>query len=68
MEERMTKLAEGSAKSLTKPRLRPNQEKLRLTTQRRGTTMKPLMSSRRMTISMLSSGAFCRHRRTYRAL
>ena len=36
--------------------LRPNQEKVRSTTQRRGSTTKPVMSSLRLTISILRSG------------
>src|SRR5207237_5264304 len=44
MEARVTKVARVSArfsKSLARRRLRVNQEKVRSTTQRRGTTMKP---------------------------
>jgi hypothetical protein len=42
--------------------LRPNQEKVRSTTQRRGRTTKPFMSLLRLTISRRSRGTFC-HRR-----
>src|ERR1700739_86544 len=38
--------------SLARRRLRPNQEKVRSTTQRRGRTTKPFMSSLRLTISI----------------
>src|SRR5207245_7508618 len=46
------------SKSLARRRFRPNQEKVRSTTQRRGRTTKPFMSSLRLTISMRSSGTF----------
>jgi len=48
MEAGVTKLARVSArfsKSLARRRFRPNQQKVRSTTQRRGMTTKPLMSS-----------------------
>src|SRR5204863_9863377 len=59
MEARVTKVARVSArfsKSLARRRLRSNQEKVRSTTQRRGKTTKPLMSSLRLTISRRSRG------------
>src|SRR6202045_3778110 len=61
MEARVTKVTKVSArfsKSLARRRFRPNQEKARSTTQRRGRTTKPFMSSLRLTISMRSSGTF----------
>jgi hypothetical protein len=42
--------------TLASLRLRPNQEKVRSTTQRRGSTTKPVMSSERLTISMRRQG------------
>src|SRR6516225_10088107 len=51
MEARVTKLARVSprfSKSLARRRFRPNQEKVRSTTQRRGRTTKPFMSSLRL--------------------
>ena len=54
MEARVTKVARVSvrfSKSLTRRRLRPNQEKVRSTTQRRGSTTKPFLSSLRLTYS-----------------
>ena len=61
MEARVTKVTKVSArlsKSLARRRLRPNQEKVRSTTQRRGATTKPLMSSLRLTIARRSRGTF----------
>src|SRR5437762_13843100 len=61
IEARVTKMARVSArfsKSLARRRLRPNQEKVRSTTRRRGRTTKPFMSSLRLTISIRSSGTF----------
>src|SRR3984893_1992495 len=55
MEARATKAPLVSArfsKSLARRRLRPNQEKVRSTTQRRGSTTKPFISSLRMTITI----------------
>jgi hypothetical protein len=55
----MTKLAKVSArfsKSLAGRGFRPNQEKVRSTTQRRGRTTKPFLSSLRFTISTRSVG------------
>ena len=71
MEARVTKVARVSArfsKSLARRRLRPNQEKVRSTTQRRGRTTKPFMSSLRLTISMRSSGTFATAASTCQAL
>ena len=59
MEARATKAPRVSArfsKSLARRRLRPNQEKVRSTTQRRGKTTKPFLSSLRLTIPMRSRG------------
>jgi hypothetical protein len=59
MEARVTKVARVSArfsKSLARRRFPPNQEKVRSTTQRRGRTTKPFMSSLRLTISVRSGG------------
>jgi hypothetical protein len=50
------------SKSMARRRLRPNQEKVRSTTQRRGRTTKPVTSSLRLTISRRSRGHLC-HRR-----
>jgi hypothetical protein len=58
-EARLTKVARVSArfsKSLARRQLRPNQEKVRSTTPRRGKTTKPFMSSLRLTISMRFAG------------
>ena len=71
IEARVTKLARVSArfsKSLERRRFRPNQEKVRSTTQRRGRTTKPLMSSLRLTISMRSPGTFLTAASTCHAL
>jgi hypothetical protein len=71
MEARVTRVARVSArfsKSLARRRLRPNQEKVRSTTQRRGRTTKPFMLSLRLTISMCSSGTFATAASTCRAL
>ena len=57
MEGRLTKVARVSArfsKSLARRRFRPNQEKVRSTTQRCGRTTKPFVSSLRLTMSMRS--------------
>src|SRR4029077_5991553 len=59
MEARVTKVTKVSArfsKSLARRRLRPNQEEVCSTTQRRGRTTKPFVSSLRLTISRRSSG------------
>jgi hypothetical protein len=48
--------------------LRPNHEKVRSTTQRRGRTTKPFMSSFRLTISTRSSGTFAAAASTCHAL
>jgi hypothetical protein len=56
---KVTKVARVTArfaKSLASRWLSPNQEKVRLTTQGRGRTTKPFMSSLRLTISMRSKG------------
>ena len=61
MEPRATKAPRVLArfpKSPARRRLRPNQEKVRSTTQRRGRTTKPFMLSRRLTISVRSGGTF----------
>src|SRR5262249_8092391 len=61
LEARITKGAKVSgdfSKSWGGRRLRPNHEKVRSTTQRRGRTTKPFLSSRRLTISMRSRGPF----------
>ncbi len=55
-------------KSLARRRLRPNQEKVRSTTQRRGKMTKPFMSSLRLTISMRSNGTFATAVSTCQAL
>jgi hypothetical protein len=58
-EARVTKVARVSArfsKSLARRQLRPNQEKVRSTTPRRGKMTKPFMSSLRLTISMRFAG------------
>src|SRR5271169_2998325 len=55
MEAMVTKVARVSArfsKSLARRRFRPNHEKVRSTTHRRGKTTKPLMSSDLLTIAM----------------
>ena len=55
MEARVTKVSRVSArfsKSLARRRLRPNQEKVRSTTQRRGRTTKPFVASLRLTIAI----------------
>ena len=55
MKARVTKVARVSArfsKSLARRRLRPNQEKVRSTTQRRGRTTKPFVASLRLTIAI----------------
>ena len=59
MEASVTKVSRVVArfsKSLASRRLRPNQEKVRSTTQRRGKTTKPYTSSFRLTISIRSNG------------
>jgi hypothetical protein len=48
--------------------LHPNQEKVRSTTQQRGKTTKPFMSSLRLTISMRSGGTFATAASTCQAL
>src|SRR6266446_2781282 len=61
MEARATKAPRVSArfsKSLARRRLRLKQEKVRSTTQRRGRTTKPFVSSLRLTISRRRSGTF----------
>ena len=66
-----TKVAKVSvrfSKSLARRRLRPNQEKVRSTTQRRGKTTKPFMSSLRLTISVRSGGTFATAASTCQAL
>jgi len=71
MEAMVTKLARLSArfsKSLARRRFRPNHEKVRSTTQRRGRTTKPLMSSDRLTISMRKTGTFATPASTCQAL
>src|SRR4029077_6672864 len=71
MEARVTKVARVSArfsKSLARRRFRPNQEKVRSTTQRRGRTTKPFMSSFRLTNSMRSGGTFATAASTCHAL
>ena len=71
MEAKVTKVAKVSArfsKSLARRRLRPNQEKVRSTTQRRGKMTKPFMSSLRLTISMRSKGTFATAASTCQAL
>jgi len=71
MEARVTKLARVSArfsKSLARRRFRPNQEKVRSTTRRRGRTTKPFMSSLHLTISVRSRGTFASAASTYQAL
>ena len=58
----MTKVAKVSArfsKSLARRRLRPNREKVRSTTQRRGKMTKPFTSSLRLTISVRSWRHLC---------
>src|SRR5262249_47085227 len=59
IEAMVTKVARVSArfwKSLASRRLRPNQEKVRSTTQRRGSTTKPFTSSLRLAIAKRSNG------------
>ena len=56
------------SKSLARRRLRPNQEKVRSTTQRGGNTAKPLTSSVRLTISIRSTGTLATTAATCRAL
>src|SRR5215472_135928 len=71
IEARVTKLVRLSArfsKSLASRRLRPNQEKVRSTTQRRGSTTKPFTSSLRLTISRCSGGTFATAASTCHAL
>jgi transposase len=46
-------------RTLARRRLRPNQEKVRSTTQRRGRTTKPFMSSLRLTISKAEQRHLC---------
>lgn len=61
MEARATKAPRVLArfsKSLARRRLRPNQEKVRSTTQRRGRATKPFMLLLRLTISVRSGGTF----------
>jgi hypothetical protein len=53
---------------LASRRLRPNQEKVRSTTQRRGRTTKPFTSSLYLTISMRSKGTFANAASTCQAL
>jgi hypothetical protein len=48
--------------------IRPNQENVRSTTQRRGKTTKPFMSSLRLTISRRSGGTFATPASTCHAL
>ena len=58
----LTKVAKVSARfstSFARRRFRPNQEKVRSTTQRRGRTTKPLISSLRLTISMRQQRHLC---------
>jgi hypothetical protein len=62
MQARVTKVASVSArfsKSLARRLLRPNQEKVRSTTQRRGRTAKPFMVSHRLAIAKRSRGTLC---------
>jgi hypothetical protein len=54
------------SKSLARRRLRPNHEKVRSTTHRRGRTSKPFMSSLRLTISRPSRVAWQRRHRPAR--
>jgi len=54
--------------SLARRRFRPNHEKVRSTTQRRGRMTKPFMSSLRLTISMRSTGTLATAASTCRAL
>ena len=54
----MARVSARFSKSLASRRLRPNQEKVRSTTQRRGRTTKPFMSSLRLTIARRSRGTF----------
>src|SRR6202042_46173 len=71
MAARVTKAARVSARfswSFARRRLRPNQEKVRSTTQRRGATTKPFLSSDRLTISMRRLGILARASVTWRAL
>jgi len=58
IEARVTKVFARLSKSLARRRLRPNQEELRSTTQRRGRATKPFMSSLRLTIAKRSHGTF----------
>jgi hypothetical protein len=70
MEARATKAPRVSArfsKSLAKRRSRPNQEKVRSTTPRRGRTTKPFVSSLRLTISRRSEIVGARSHGTARA-
>src|SRR5215472_283655 len=71
IEARVTKVVRVSArfsKSLASRRLRPNQEKVRSTTQGRGSTTKPFTSSLRLTISRCSGGTFATAASTCHAL
>jgi hypothetical protein len=53
---------------LGKPALRPNQEKVRSTTQQRGSTTKPFASSLPLAISVRSNGTFATAASTCHAL
>ena len=71
MKARVTKVTKVSArfsKSLARRRLRPNQEKVRSTTQRRGRTTKPFMSPLRFTSARRSRGTFATAASTCQAL
>ena len=71
MEARVTKVARVSArfsKSLARPRFRPNQENVRSTTQRRGSTTKPFPSWLGLTIARRSRGTFATAASTCQAL
>jgi len=71
MEATVTKVARVSArfsKSLPSRRLHPNQEKVRSTTQRRGSTTKPFVLSLRLTIFRRSKGTFATAASTCHAL
>jgi hypothetical protein len=58
----------GFSKSLASRGLRPNQEKVRSTMQRRGRTTKPFMSLLHLTISRRSNGTFAKDALTCQAL
>ena len=71
MEARATKAPRVSArfsKSLARRRFLPNQEKVRSTTQRRGSTTKPFVLSLRLTIFRRSKGTFATAASTCHAL